>query len=264
MTTAIRRSLAWLPGPLAAGLEDLLALWVLLVRTLRAIARGRLERRHVLEQLFLVGNQSTLFMIVTMGFIGAISVYQSGLQAQRLVPDYSFLGATFIKLLVRDVAASVGAMPLATRVGAGIAAAIGSMVVTEQVDALRMSAADPVEYLVAPRFVACVVGGSAVLIVAGGAALGAGVLTAQVAFGVNPRDFFNLAMVSWQDVVVGVAKCLVYGAAIAIVSAHRGLQTFGGSEGVGRATTRAVVGSSFAIIVLNLVVSSIAYVLLPG
>ncbi len=259
-TAMVRR----LPGPLGPAVEDLLGLLSLLARTLRAIARGRVSRRHVVEQLYLVGNQSMLFMLITMAFIGAISVYQSGLQAQRLVPDYSFLGATFIKLLVRDVAASVGAMPLATRVGAGIAAAIGSMVVTEQVDALRMSAADPVEYLVAPRFLACVVGGAAVLLIAGGAALGAGVLTAQVAFEVNPRDFFNLAMVSWQDVVVGFVKCIVYGGAIAIVSAQRGLQTFGGSEGVGRATTRAVVGSSFAIILLNLLVSSLAYVLLPG
>ncbi len=264
MTTRAAALARRLPGPIGTAAEDLLGLLVLLARTLRAIARGRVERRHVLEQLYLVGNQSTLFMLVTMAFIGAISVYQSGLQAQRLVPDYSFLGATFIKLLVRDVAASVGAMPLATRVGAGIAAAIGSMVVTEQVDALRMSAADPVEYLVAPRFLACVIGGSAVLVLAGGAALGAGVLTARVAFDVNPRDFFNLAMVSWQDVMVGFVKCLVYGGAIAIVSAQRGLQTFGGSEGVGRATTRAVVGSSFAIILLNLLVSSLAYVLLPG
>ena len=78
-----------------------------------------------------------------MGFIGMILVYQAGLQTKRVVPDFTMLGATYLELLVRDLAASIGALMLATRVGAGIAAEIGSMVVTEQVDALRMCAADP-------------------------------------------------------------------------------------------------------------------------
>ncbi|MDH5493747.1 MAG: ABC transporter permease [Myxococcales bacterium] len=256
-----RPSLLALPG---RALRDLLELWGLLMRTIRFLLQGRAERGAVVEQMYAIGNRSVFFMSVTMGFLGAIIAFQSGLQAQRIVPDLSNLGATYIKFLVRDVAASVGAMPLATRVGAGIAAEIGSMVVTEQVDALRMCAADPVEYLVVPRFVASVVMGTAVLVFAGFVGYGAAMVVANEMFDVNYHTFSNLGMVTYGDVIIGVTKCVAYGAAIAIVSAHRGLRTFGGSEGVGRATTEAVVGSCFAIIVLNFLISTLGYFIFPG
>jgi phospholipid/cholesterol/gamma-HCH transport system permease protein len=154
-------------------------------------------------------------------------------------------------------------MPLATRVGAGIAAEIGSMVVTDQVDALRMSAADPVDYLVVPRFIACVVMGSAVLIWSTAVAYFAGMVTAYAVFDVNFHTFANLTLVHGGDVALGLMKCVTYGGAIAIISSHRGLVTFGGSEGVGWATTTAVVSSSFGIIVLNFLLSVVGYFLIP-
>src|SRR5258705_1246565 len=99
-----------------------------------------------------------------MALLGMILVFQAGLQTKRVVPDLSLLGATYLQLLIRDLAASIGALMLATRVGAGIAAEIGSMVVTEQVDALRMCAADPIEYLVVPRFKAAIVSTTPVIV----------------------------------------------------------------------------------------------------
>src|SRR4029434_8842034 len=118
---------------------------------------GRTEAGAISRQMYEIGNKSIFFLTVVMGFIGMILVYQAGLQTQRVFPDLSMLGATFLELLVRDLAASIGALMLATRVGAGIAAEVGSMVVTEQVDALKMSAADPIDYLVKPRFIASVI-----------------------------------------------------------------------------------------------------------
>ena len=120
-------------------------LYSVFVRTLYYIFKGKREKGAVFTQMYEMGNKSLGFMCVTMGFIGMILVYQSGLQAKRVVPEFSMLGATYFELLVRDFAASIGGLMLATRVGAGIAAEIGSMVVTEQVDALRMCAADPID-----------------------------------------------------------------------------------------------------------------------
>src|SRR5258708_9782102 len=94
------------------------------------------------------GKRSLFLLTIVMGFIGTMLVLQAGLQTQRVLPDLTLLGASYLELLVRDLAASIAALMLATRVGAGIAAEIGSMVVTEQVDALRMCAAGPVHYLV--------------------------------------------------------------------------------------------------------------------
>jgi len=234
-----------------------------LIRTLYYTARGKRDRRAVVEQMFEIGNKSVFFVTVTMGAIGMIMVYQAGLQAARVVPDYQMLGATYLQLLVRDFAASIGGLMLATRVGAGIAAEIGSMVVTEQVDALRMCAADPIDFLVVPRFLASLIMTTALIIWAGAVAFGTGAATAYFAFDVSPHTFFNVRLVTSSDVITGLTKCVAYGAAIPVVSAQCGLSTFGGSEGVGWATTRAVVSSSLAIIMLNLFISVAAYAVLP-
>jgi len=134
------------------------------------------------------------------------------------------------------------------------------MVVTEQVDALRMCAADPVDYLVKPRFIASLVMTTVLTLWSGAVSVGSGIVTAEVIFQVTPRTFWNLSLVHASDVATGLTKCLAYGAAIPIVSAHCGLSTFGGSEGVGSATTRAVVQSSLAVIVLNFIISSAAFI----
>jgi phospholipid/cholesterol/gamma-HCH transport system permease protein len=141
-------------------------------------------------------------------------------------------------------------------VGAGIAAEIGSMVVTEQVDALRMCAADPIDFLLVPRFLASLVMTTVLVVWGGTVAFFAGAATAYVAFDVPLRTFCGMQLIDWGDLTIGLSKCVAYGAAIPIVSGYCGLSTFGGSEGVGWATTRAVVNSSLAIIILNAILST--------
>jgi phospholipid/cholesterol/gamma-HCH transport system permease protein len=226
--------------------------------------RGVRQPGAIVRQMYEIGNKSLLFLCVVMGFNGMILVYQAGLQTLRVVPDLSLLGATFLELLVRDLAASICALMLATRVGAGIAAEIGSMVVTEQVDALRMCAADPVDYLIKPRFLASLFMTTILVVVAACVAFVTGMFTAQVFFEINPRTFANMQLVDAGDLCVGLAKCVAYGAAIPVVSGHSGLATFGGSEGVGWATTRAVVNSSLAVIMLNFVISGAGYLIFGG
>ncbi len=240
-----------------------LELYSVFVRTLYYLVRGRREKGAVVRQMYEMGNRSLLFMTVAMGVIGMIMVYQSGLQTKRIIPDFSLLGATYLELLTRDLAASLGALMLATRVGAGIAAEIGSMVVTEQIDALRMSAADPIDYLVKPRFVASIVMTTTLIIWGGFVAFTAGGAIGYFAFGISPHTFFSTQLVDHGDLITGLVKCIAYGAAIPIVSGYCGLSTYGGSEGVGWATTRAVVNSSLAIIILNFFISGAAYVVFP-
>jgi phospholipid/cholesterol/gamma-HCH transport system permease protein len=261
------QELGWI-GLLGAAAIDLFIgareLYSVFVRTLYYTVRGKREKGVFVRQLYEIGNKSLFFLTITMGFIGMILVYQSGLQAKRVVPDYTMLGATYMELLVRDFAASIGALMLATRVGAGIAAEIGSMVVTEQVDALRMCAADPIDFLIVPRFKASVVMTLILIVWAGTVAFCAGAATAYVAFGVAPQTFFNPALVDFGDLTIGFTKCIAYGAAIPIVSGYCGLSTFGGSEGVGWATTRAVVNTSLAIIILNFFISGAGFLVFPG
>ncbi len=241
--------------------RDLAGIYSVFVRTLYFSLRGRREKGSVLREMFEIGNRSLLFITVVMGFIGMIFVHQSGIQAQRIIPDLHLLGATFIEYLVRSFASDIGSMMLATRVGAGIAAAIGSMVVTEQVDALRMCAAEPVDYLVVPRFKASIVMTLILLTWGGFVAMMTGYITAHYAFGQRWDVYFNFTMVRWSDLLIFFVKCLAYGAAIPVVSGYCGLSTYGGSEGVGSATTRAVVNSALATIILNLLISSAGFVI---
>jgi phospholipid/cholesterol/gamma-HCH transport system permease protein len=255
-------------GLLGGAAVDLLIgareLYSVFVRALFYTFRGRREKGSTLRQMYEIGNKSLFFLSTTLGFIGMIMIYQAGMQAKRIVPDYTLLGATFLELLVRDFAASIGALMLATRVGAGIAAEIGSMVVTEQIDALRMCAADPIDFLIVPRFLASMIMTFCMIIVAGTVSFLAGAVTANVFFDVSYATFFNMELVDIGDLAVGLAKCASYGAAIPIVSGYCGLSTFGGSEGVGWATTRAVVNTSLAIIILNLVISIAGFLIFPN
>jgi phospholipid/cholesterol/gamma-HCH transport system permease protein len=243
--------------------QDLRGLYELLVLASRKALSGHFERSALVEQAYSIGNGSMLFVTVTMMVVGMITVVQSGLQTQRVIPELSLLGANIIQILAREFAPTVCALMLATRVGAGIAAEIGSMVVTDQVDALRMSGADPIDYLVVPRLIASIVMTTALAYWALFVSLLAGTLAANMVFDLNYSTFVNFNLVGGGDFIVMTLKSLCYGIAIPIVSARRGLTTFGGSEGVGWATTNAVVHSSLAIIILDLILSIFGYVVFP-
>jgi phospholipid/cholesterol/gamma-HCH transport system permease protein len=230
-------------------------------RTLHFLLRGEPQPGRVAHYMYAIGNQSLVFLVVVMGFIGMIVVYQGGVQLERVIPDMSQLGSTFLELLIKDLAPSIAALMLATRVGAGIAAEIGSMVVTEQVDAMRMCAADPIDYLIRPRFLACIVMTFALVIISTFVAGTTGMMTANAFFAVAPSTFLDFREVDGGDITVCVCKALAYGATIPVVSGYCGLYTHGGSEGVGSATTRAVVNSSLGIIMLNFLITSLGYAL---
>ncbi|MCA9522024.1 MAG: ABC transporter permease, partial [Myxococcales bacterium] len=209
-----------------------------------------------------IGNKSMLFIATTLAFLGMITVFQVTTQVKQVLPELSMIGPAFIQLMVREFGPTICGLMVATRVGSGIAAEIGSMVVTEQIDALKMSNADPVHYLIAPRFLACSVMLVILAILGCLVATTSGVIMAQLGFGIHPKTFLNLGLVKWSDVVIGLCKAFAYGMAIPVISAHSGLNTKGGSEGVGWATTMAVVNSSFAVIVLDLVISVAGYLVL--
>jgi phospholipid/cholesterol/gamma-HCH transport system permease protein len=226
------------------------------------VARGGLARRwakgELWRQLFEVGNRSLLFVMVTLGFIGMVLVFQTCLQITRVTGDLSQVGAEFAKILVHEFGPTLTALMLATRVGAGIAAEIGSMVVTEQVDALRMCGVEPVEYLLSPRFIATLIMTGLLTVFGVSSALALGTLTAYQSFHVSPSVFLDFSKVLPSDLLTGATKSLCYGAAIPGVAGYCGFRTVGGSEGVGWATTRAVVSASFVVIVLDFVISSVA------
>jgi phospholipid/cholesterol/gamma-HCH transport system permease protein len=250
-------------GP-AAVIAHLGAIGILLVRTTRLLLTAKTDRGASRRMAYRYANGSMMFVVVAMGFVGMIMVYQSTEQLSRAVGDTSLVGASFLKLLVRVLGPTVMGLLLACRVGAGIAAEIGAMAVTDQLDAMRMCAADPIEVLMVPRLRGAVIASFTLAVIGAGSAILAGLLTGMKCFSMSPSTYWNLSLIGTADVVQGVVKALAYGVAVPIVSGACGLAARGGARGVGQATTDAVVGSSFAIVALDSVISMIAHVATGG
>ena len=239
-------------------------LWLVFISTIAGILRRGGPKGELVRQMHVIGNKSVLFVAVTLGFIGMVMAYEACGQLARVTGDYSQVGPQFIRLIISDFGPTLTALMLATRVGAGIAAEIGSMKVTEQIDALRMSGVLPIDYLIVPRFIACVVMTVMLSVLGSLVMYGAGGLTANHSFGVNPKIFFDLSLVQPRHLGLMIVKAVAYGAAIPVVAGFCGLRARGSSEGVGWATTAAVIGSSFAVIVLDFVISAAALFLWGG
>ncbi|MBN2724463.1 MAG: ABC transporter permease [Deltaproteobacteria bacterium] len=245
---------AWFLGLITSTLN----LFSIMMRTFKGVFhfKGR-EKGEVVKQMYFIGNKSLLFITITLGSLGMVLVFQVCLQINKITGDQSQVGPEFIKGMVHAFAPILTAMMLATRVGAGIAAEIGSMVVTEQVDALRMNGVDPVDYILVPRFIASVVMTFVLGIFAMVVVIFAGAWMAHHAFNVNYNVFFVFDKVTWGDLLIGSVKLIVHGGAIPIVSGYCGFTATRGSEGVGNATTRAVINSSLTVIILDFLISSV-------
>jgi len=258
-------------GALAAG-RAALELWLVYVGTWAGIVRavGRRSgatsppRGALWQQLYWIGNRSLVFIVVTLGFIGMVMTYEACLQLSRVTGDFSQVGSQYLRLIVSDFAPTLTALMLATRVGAGIAAEIGSMKVTEQIDALRMSGVLPIDYLIVPRFVASLAMPLALSVIGGLVMWTAGGLAARTSFGVNPSVFFDPQLIRGRHVVMLVIKAGAFGAAIPVIAGFCGLRARGSSEGVGWATTAAVIGGSFAVLVLDFAISAAALLITGG
>ena len=264
----MRKRLERLGGAVLDAVDASVELWLVYVSTVAGIWRGlrggRRNRGEVLRQMYSIGNRSLVFIIATLGFIGMVMTYEACLQLSRVTGDYSQVGAQTVRLLISDFGPVLTGMMLSTRVGAGIAAEIGSMKVTEQIDALRMSGVLPVDYLIVPRFIASIVMTLALSTLGTVVMWGTGGLTAQYSWGVNPNLYFDLGQVRLHHLALMVIKAATFGAAIPVVSGFCGLRARGSSEGVGWATTAAVIGSSFAVIILDFVISAAALFVMGG
>jgi phospholipid/cholesterol/gamma-HCH transport system permease protein len=206
-----------------------------------------------------VGVQSLPVILVTGLFIGMVLAVQS-YDTLRLLHFESRIGSVINVTLVRELGPVLAATMLAGRVGSAIAAEIGTMRVTEQIDALDALGADPIAYLVVPRFLACFWLIPALTILADAVGIFGGWVVSTQILGVNDYYFwlYSDSFVTAFDVLSGVAKSLFFGAAIAIIACHRGFHCGSGAEGVGKAATEAFVYSFIAILVLDFVLGIVS------
>ncbi|MCX7407237.1 MAG: ABC transporter permease [Planctomycetales bacterium] len=203
-----------------------------------------------------IGVQSVPVIFVTGLFIGMVLAVQS-YDTLRMFRLESRIGSIINVSLVRELGPVLAATMLAGRVGSAMAAEIGTMRVTEQIEALKALGADPLTYLVVPRFLACFLLIPALTLVADGVGMFGGWFVSVQVLGVSDHFFwlYSQQFISAYDVIAGVSKSLFFGAAIAVIACHRGFHCGAGAEGVGRAATDSFVFSFIAILVLDLLLS---------
>lgn len=238
---------------------------MLAFETARAVFTSRIRWKLFVRQVVEVGFRSQLVVLVTGGFTGAVFAAQTFFQFHRLGMD-SAVGAVVAVSMFRELGPVLTGLMVAGRVGAAIAAEIGTMKVTEQIDALRALGVHPIDYLVVPRTLALMV--SMPLLVAECVGLGilAGYFVGTQVLGISEPYYLHNMMkfTTGRDLKMALTKGFFFAILIAFISCHQGLNAKEGAVGVGRAPTEAVVVGSLAILVLNFFLSFALNILFPG
>ncbi len=228
--------------------------------TWRGLLTGRLEYRGAVQQLAEIGVNSLPIALVTLLVSGMVIGYHMSVQASKLgVSDVA--GWLVAETMCRELGPVLVAFVVAARAGSAMAAELGSMKVTEQIDALRAMATSPIDYLVLPRYVACLLMVPLLVFIGDVVGVTGGYLMAAVSPDINEAAYFGSIpghLESWT-VVAGIVKGLFFGMVIAIVGCHQGLRCRMASEDVGRATTRAVVYSIMLVYATDFILTMILY-----
>ncbi len=231
-------------------------LTLLSAESLGFMARLRIRMAETISQCALLGVQSAAIVMLTTLFTGMVISLESAQQAVA----YGFanlVGGAVAYASVRELGPMLTAVVVAGRVGSAIAAELGSMVVTEQVEALRSMGLEPSRFLVVPRLVALLLMLPLLTIFGDVVSILGGMWVAQTYAHISYEGFISSVRqsIDFSDVVKGILKSLVFAAVIAMVGAYQGLSTRGGAAGVGQSTTRAVVLAMILIFISNFVLS---------
>jgi len=230
---------------------------VLAGKVVTRIATLRVDGAEVTRNLYRMGVKSMPIVIVTALFTGAIMVVQAAPLVQRF-GAYGLLGWGAGFGTLREIAPLLTALMINGRVGANNTAELGTMVVTEQIDALRVLAIDPIAFLVAPRCIAIVTTLFLATVFADTLALVGAAYSGDLLLGVAPGVFFNgltSGLLGINDVTSGLVKSVVFGVVMALASCQYGLGVKGGAPGVGKAVNATVVASAAGIFILDYFVS---------
>jgi phospholipid/cholesterol/gamma-HCH transport system permease protein len=228
------------------GLTDLA------VQTIQQFVRGPIDREVVVAQFDQIGVRSLSIVAITSLFIGMVLA----LQTAYSLADFGgslFIGKVVSLSLVRELAPVLMALMVGGRVGAGIAAELGTMKVTEQIDALRALATNPVRKLVVPRVLATTVMMPLLTLLACFIGIIGGLIIAVGSLHLSSNFYIRsvIEAVKYNDLASGVGKTFFFGFAIGLIACHNGLSTSGGADGVGRSTTATVVTASITVLILD-------------
>jgi phospholipid/cholesterol/gamma-HCH transport system permease protein len=240
-------------------------LWEFSMRFVRTLSRPPYEFREIIRQLFAIGYRSLSLVTVVGIVIGAVLTMQSRPTMTKFGAE-AFIPAMVAISVMRELSPVLISVILAGRVGAGIAAELGSMRATEQIDAMDVAALDPYKLLVFTRVVACMIALPVLCIYADFLALVGSWLVEKLDAGMSVSLFINSVTdsVEFSDYLPGIAKTIFFGFTIGIVGCYEGYNSTGGTEGVGKSATDAAVTSSLLIILLDVLFVKVTLMLWPS
>ncbi|MHC4479005.1 MAG: MlaE family ABC transporter permease [Planctomycetota bacterium] len=224
-------------------------------QTLAASARSCASSRTyplIWDQMNIIGVRSVPVVMITGAFVGMTLAVQAYDQLAGMGLE-EHLGVLINVSVVKELGPVLAAVMLAGRVGGALTAELGTMNVTEQIDAIRSMGRDPIRYLIAPRLLACLLLTPALIIYADLLGILGGYFVSVIQFGINNRAYWNFSAsgVELWDVSIGIIKGFFFGAAIAITSCYKGFTCKEGAHGVGQACTEAFVASFISILALD-------------
>ena len=233
---------------------------ILMFDTLRMLLPALRRPRLIIDEMYAIGVQSLPLVFIVSLFTGAVAAVQAAYQFSSIVP-LKFIGSVILRSVIIELGPVLTALIVGGRVGAAIAAQLGTMRVTEQIDALEAMAINPVRYLVVPRVVAAVIMLPVLTMIANIVAVFGGYVVATTSIGVSThtyvaglQNFFYL-----RDLMSGLIKAFVFGGIIGWMGCYHGFRTEGGAEGVGQATTRAVVASCVLVLINDYVLAHVLF-----
>jgi phospholipid/cholesterol/gamma-HCH transport system permease protein len=220
------------------------------------LLRGKINRRNTLDQMAIVGPQSLSIALITAAFVGMVFTIQVAREFIYFGAG-SYVGGVLGLALTRELSPVLTAVVVTGRVGSAFAAEIGTMRVTEQIDALYMLKTDPIDYLVIPRVLACSLMLPVLSTLSLITGMAGGIFISDALYHISASVFLNSVQnfIQVWDLVTSVIKSVVFGSLIAVIGCSWGLTTTGGAKGVGQSTTTAVVTSLLAIFIANFFLS---------
>lgn len=225
---------------------------LLLAGSASALVRFQVSPRDITRQIYIMGVQSIPIVIVTAVLAGIVTSQQGGYQFQGSIPLY-ILGSVVVASVILELGPVLTAIVLVGRVGARITAELGTMKVSEQLDAFHAVGRDPVAILAAPRIVAGIIVVPVLVGIANIVGVLAGMVAARATLGLGYESFLYGARLFWHnwDLFYSLAKAVTFGFAIPVISIHMGFRTRGGAAGVGRTTTASVMFMTLTILILD-------------
>lgn len=236
----------------------------LTIEVLKSLFIGKKCRHQVLKQIAEIGFRSQPVVIITGAFTGFVLSAQAIFQLEQF--GMETMGGALVGVgMLRELGPTITGLMLAGRVGASMSAEIGTMQVTEQIDALRSMDIHPIDYLVTPRFIAMLISIPLLIAESVGFGLAAAAFIGTEVFGIGFGywDFHMVRRTEFEDIFIAMVKGVSFGMLIVLISCDQGLKAKNGAVGVGRGTTNAMVFSSLAILIVNFFLTMLLNIFFP-